>query len=110
MALDEASAEAVWLRGFVLELGFSGSLGPSRDVMITEDNTACIAMAVDPVISESTKHIAVRYYAVRDRIEEKLISVVHCPSTEMVADILTKPLRRQLFNTHRLTILGRVSG
>ena len=61
----------MWLRGFVLELVFGGSLGPSGDVMIMEDNTACIVMAVDPVISESTKHIAVRYYAVRDRIEER---------------------------------------
>ena len=106
MALDETSAEALWLRGFIIELGFAATLGPDCAVTLYEDNAACIVMAVDPVISEATKHIAVRYFALRDRIEEGLVKVVHCPTSLMVADILTKPLRRSVFELLRVKLWG----
>ena len=42
--------------------------------------------------SDRTRHVAIRYFWVKDRVESKEVEVVYCPTEEMIADILTKPI------------------
>ena len=65
--------------------------------LIWEDNTGTIAVAKNPVFSKRTKHIQIRYHFVRETVEEGVILLEHCPSREMTADILTKPLPRDSY-------------
>ena len=41
-----------------------------------------------------TKHIDVRYNYIREAINEEIIQLKYCPTENMVADILTKPLTK----------------
>ncbi|CAN0338746.1 unnamed protein product, partial [Ectocarpus fasciculatus] len=58
------------------------------------DNTASIAMASNPVHHERTKHIAIKYYFVRDLVEAGVLSLEHVATECNVADIGTKALGR----------------
>ncbi|KAG7191187.1 hypothetical protein KM043_013982 [Ampulex compressa] len=42
------------------------------------------------------KHIDVRYHYIRHLLDRKIIDVCYCPSDQMFADVLTKPLARNL--------------
>jgi hypothetical protein len=53
-----------------------------------------------------SKHIRVRYHAIRDFIEDGDIQTTYVPTAQMVADGLTKALRPELLK--RATQLLRV--
>ena len=59
---------------------------------IFEDNTACLAIANNPITSKKARHIKVKYHYVRQLIEEKEIAVKYKPTEDMLADIFTKAL------------------
>ncbi|CAI7785489.1 unnamed protein product [Closterium sp. NIES-53] len=44
-----------------------------------------------------TKHIALRYFFVKDEIEKGRLELSYCPTSEMAADYLTKKLQKQKF-------------
>ena len=46
--------------------------------------------------SQRTRAINIRYFFVHDQIEQGAIEVEHCPTKEMVADFMTKPLQGEL--------------
>ena len=48
----------------------------------------------------SEKYIDVKYFVVREKVEEGLISVVHMPTYIMVVDPLTKALPVGIFDEH----------
>ena len=52
------------------------------------------------------RHIDVRYFFVKDRIDKGEMEVQYCPSHEMLADYFTKPLQGSLFNRLRDVIMG----
>ena len=93
MALSQATQEAVWLRRLLEEL-VKESQSPT---MIMEDNQGAISTAFNPVFLHKTKHIHIRYHYVRESIADNIVDVVYCPSAEMTADALTKPLTKEQF-------------
>jgi hypothetical protein len=46
---------------------------------------------------KKTKHIKAKFFFIKDRIDCGEIKVIDCPSEEMWADVLTKPLQRMAF-------------
>ena len=54
-------------------------------------------MANNPVFHERTKHIAVKYYYIRDLINKGIIELIYIPSGKQKADGLTKPLSKIKF-------------
>ena len=56
--------------------------------------------------SKCTRHISIRYFFVTDRIKNGEVSVSHCPTDEMVADFLTKPLHGAIFRRFRDLIMN----
>lgn len=101
MALASATQEAIYLRQILKELGI---LQPTPTVM-HEDNQSCKNLAEGSGINARTKHIDVRYHFIRDAIKDKVISVVYCPTAEMIADFLTKPLTEKNFTKFRDQVL-----
>ena len=57
-----------------------------------------------------TRHIAIRYFFIADRISNKELRVEYCPTEDMVADLFTKPLQGALFRRLRDIILNIDSG
>jgi hypothetical protein len=56
--------------------------------------------------SKRTKHVNIRFYFVKDRIESGEVSLEHCPTEEMVADFFTKPLQGSTFIKLRNMIMN----
>ena len=91
MALLQATKESIWIQRLLSELG--------REVenarTIYEDNQGAIALANNPEHYVRMKHIDVQYHSMRDYVEKGQIELEYCPTAEMVADALTKPLAKE---------------
>ena len=90
--------EAIWLRSLLKEVNYTSS-ALAMPTTIYEDNQSCIALAGNPIHYARTKHIDIKCHFIRDHTN-KDVSIVYCPTKEMVADILTKPLARPAFEKH----------
>lgn len=88
MALTEATKEAIFLRGFLSEMG----LMDLAEVTIYGDNMGAKKLAENPVFHARSKHIDVRHHFVRSALKEKLIDIRHVSTEDMGADVLTKGL------------------
>jgi hypothetical protein len=93
IAACEGGKEAV----FLYEILYA--LWPEDHLPITlrGDNEGSIALAKNPEFHKRSKHIDNRYHYIRQLLADNLISIQHVPTKEMVADILTKPLKPAVF-------------
>lgn len=57
---------------------------------------------------KGSKHINVRYFFVVDKIKNKEVRIIHCPTEEMIADFNTKPLQGMMFNYFWNKIMGGI--
>jgi len=96
IAANETGRELVWMRGILGELGFTQLIS-----VLHEDNQACISTSLNPIINDRVKHIDIKYHWLRKEVESKTLLLQYCPTDEMTADILTKPLAKNLFEKHR---------
>ena len=74
------------------ELGFTQ---PSATPIYC-DNQGAVACAQDPQHHTRMKHIAIRYHFIRDCVPLRTLTVEHIPGLENIADLLTKPLHRNI--------------
>ena len=65
------------------------------------DNQGGIDLANNPKYHDRTKHIDIRYHFIRDITQKGLVDLIHLPSNDNTADILTKSLPREKFEEHR---------
>ena len=49
----------------------------------------------NPEYHARTKHIDIQYHFVREQVQKGEIELVYCPTEEMVADQMTKPLAKE---------------
>ena len=98
VALSAATQEAVWLSRLLTDI----KAPPKAPILIKEDNQGTIAVARNPVSHNRTKHIDIKFHYVREALEDGIIDLTYCPTEQMTADMLTKPLARQQFETFRL--------
>ena len=61
------------------------------------DNKSAVMLVKNPVFHQRSKHIDVRYFFVRDRVNDGELTVEHVSSEFQLADILTKPLCGEKF-------------
>ncbi|KAF4144759.1 putative polyprotein [Phytophthora infestans] len=62
------------------------------NVILHVDNQSAIKNMENDVTTARMKHINIKFHFIRDAIRNEGISIRYCPTTEMKADILTKPL------------------
>ena len=90
MSLFAASQELEFLRNLAAEVG----IDTSRPSTLFVDNQACIAITKNTVNSLKVKHFAIKLSFIHEKIELKHLDVAFCPTTDMIADLLTKALGR----------------
>jgi len=92
----------IWFRDFLIAQGYK--MGPAK---IFEDNMAAIALATRGASNSSrTKHLAIRYFFIKDRMDSGEVELQHLGTKEMLADFFTKPLQGDLFRKMRAAIMG----
>ena len=101
-ALKELTAEVVWAREFLSELGYKQT-SPTK---CHEDNAAVIDLCKSTRINGRTKHITKVMNFVRSHISQGTIAMVKVAGEDNVADIFTKALPAPLFSKHCRTLLG----
>jgi len=55
---------------------------------------------------QKSRHIDIRFFFMKDRITTEKISLVYCPTEQMIANFFTKPLQGALFKCFKHIIMG----
>ena len=64
------------------------------------DNTGALVLAKNPEFHQKTKHIAIRERYIASLIQSGSVRVVYIPTSQMLADALTKPLNKDKHLLH----------
>jgi hypothetical protein len=78
---------------------------PTAPTPLVSDNQGGIFLAINPAYDCQLKHIDIRYHFIREYIESKHVNIVYISTNDMIADILTKPLKCVKFK-HFRKLLG----
>lgn len=89
ISLSEATQEAIWLRRLMNDF----EIKIHKAVIIYEDNQSCLKLTQNDKFSRKTKHIETKFNFVRDLVNKNIIKLLYCPTEQMEADMLTKPLQ-----------------
>ncbi|KAL7280477.1 hypothetical protein ACG7TL_005409 [Trametes sanguinea] len=87
MAMSDCSRQVVWIHNLMGEIGYK--LGP---IPIAGDNQGALFMGSNPVTESRSKHIDIKYHAICEYIENKLIEVFYVDTNNNPADLFTKNL------------------
>jgi hypothetical protein len=103
VAVDDMMPSILWTRYFLMAQGFR-----VNDNVVYQDNKSGILLERNGKASSSkrTKHINIRYFFVTDRVAKGKLCIEWCPTGDMVADFMTKPLQGGNFNKFRDLIMG----
>ena len=94
VASGTCTAQILWVQSQLVDYGLTVERIP-----IMCDNTSAINLAKNPVVHSRTKHIEIRHHFIRDHISKGDIELKFIDTTHQVADIFTKPLRTERFNS-----------
>jgi hypothetical protein len=95
------ACQVVWLRRMLEKLDHASA----GTTIIYCDNNSTIKLSKNPVMHGRSKHIDVRFHFLRELTQDEVVTLLHCRSQEQLADIMTKPLPRVVFEKLR-TLMG----
>ena len=106
VGLSDSTAQIIWVRNFLIDQGYN-----MEPATIYQDNQSTIKLVKNgKSTSDRTRHIAIRFFFIADKVASKEIKVEYMATGDMIADILTKPLQGQLFLKLREKLLNWPSG
>ena len=93
----------IWLLMFLREQGYV-----ITDNTVYQDNQSTIRMLKNGRNSctGNSRHVDIRYFFVKDRVEKGEVKVEYCSTLHMLADFFTKPLQGALYSKFRDVIMG----
>jgi hypothetical protein len=105
VGVDNLMSLIIWSRNFLKAQGYA-----VVNNILHQDNRSAILLEQNGKMSSGkhTKHIAICYVFVTDRIKAGEISPKWCPTGEMIADFLTKLLQGAMFWKFRDLLMGVV--
>eukprot|EP00171_Calliarthron_tuberculosum_P013551 IDg13551t1 len=98
MKLSSAAKEPIWINRMAL---FVEAHEHNFPIKIFADNQYAIKMSRNDSSGTRKKHINIQFHFARNSLSKGLYEIYFCPTVEMRADILTKPLQRILLERHR---------
>ena len=106
IAASDMTNQILWTKYFLEEQGFK-----IEENYLYQDNQSAILMEKNGTLSSSqrTRHIKIRYFFIKDKIDDGDLQVVYCPTENMIGDFFSKPLQGQKFQQFRNLILGKQS-
>jgi Reverse transcriptase (RNA-dependent DNA polymerase)/Zinc knuckle len=93
----------IWVKNFMLAQGYV-----LNENVLEQDNESAIKLEKNGRSSAGPKsrHIDIRFFWMKDRVQQEDILIRHCPTLQMLADFFTKPLQGALFRRFRDVLLG----
>lgn len=90
IALSIAVGEACWLRKLLIDF----NIDIKCPVTIYEDNQSAISIANNPENSRRLKHLDIKFFFIKEKIEQGLVNISYIKTEDQVADIFTKPVTK----------------
>ena len=95
MALCHATQEVIFLSMLSADM----SIPTRTPFRIYGDNQGSIDMVKNPVSNDKSKHIDIKHHFIRQKYTEGLIDIVYVPTSDNLADLMTKaPTKAKLTN------------
>ena len=110
IALSQAMRDLLPMRRLAKEV--AASLGLPADYAATmkstvfEDNNGALGLATSPKMTPRTRHIAVKYHFFKEHVKPGEIEIVKIDTKAQKADIFTKGLTTDTFESIRLILMG----
>ena len=103
VAVYDGLPSAIWVYQFLSSQGIA-----MKPIKMMQDNLSAIQIEKFGTVScKRTKHMELRYFWISDHVGKGTVTPVYCPTKQMLADVLTKPLQGSLFKAMRDIILNR---
>jgi len=96
IAAEECATYVVWMRLLCADLGIKVS-GPTP---FAQDNKSAIIIMLKGGSFKRTKHFIGKMAYLRERIKMRDIALYYVPTRDMLADMLTKPVSRDILRRH----------
>ena len=96
MAASLAATEIVFMRGLLAEMGYD----MSQPTVLWVDNQGAVEITKRRESLARSRHIERRYLKMQEWVAEGKIAVKYVKTDENRADMFTKPLDRETFETH----------
>ncbi|KAH9685900.1 hypothetical protein KPL70_014158 [Citrus sinensis] len=97
IAAASCACQGVWMRSVLEKLGHA----QNESTVIHCDNNSTIKLSKNPVLHGRSKHIDIRFHFLRDLTKDGTVKLVYCSTQNQIADIMTKPLKLEVFEALR---------
>ncbi|XP_050908537.1 secreted RxLR effector protein 161-like [Lathyrus oleraceus] len=94
----EATSHGVCLKSFISGIRIMDSISKSLNIFC--DNSAVVFMAKNNRSGSRSKHIDIKYLAIRERVKDKIVVINHISIDLMIVDPLTKGMPPIKFKDH----------
>jgi len=98
VACYEASGQVTWLKKFVPGLRVVDSI--EKPLKLYCDNEPAVFYAHNNKSSGAAKHIDIKFYVVKEQVQDETIYLEHIRTDKMLADPHTKSLPPNVFREH----------
>ncbi len=102
VGVDDVSVMILWTKLFLEEQGYD-----INSNILYQDNKSAILLETNGKKSSGkrTRALNIRYFFLTDQVEKGNVTIVYCPTDDMVGDFHTKPLQGEKFRKFRNAIL-----
>ena len=93
----------LWMKWFCEQQGYK-----VKSNTLQQDNQATIKLEENGKFSshKRTRHINIRYFFITDQINKKNVTVRYCPTDELMADFMSKPLQGLKYQRFKSMIMN----
>ena len=103
VGLSDYVPYTLWMNNFRAAQGYK-----IMSSKVYQDNQSATRMEINGrnFCAGNLRHVDIRYFFAKDRVDRKEIEISYCPTEAMPADVFTKPLQGTLFRIFRSVIMG----
>jgi hypothetical protein len=103
VAMDDIIAKVLWTKQFLECQGYT-----IVQNIVLRDNQSSMKLEQNGKASSGkrTRHFNIKYFYITDLINRKEVSIRYCPTDDMIADYMTKPLTGSKFKQFRNLIMN----
>ena len=103
VAASDTGKSILYIRSLLTELGYT----PSTSTPLLVDNRGALFMVESQAPTKRTRHVDIRYFALLQWQQQKLLVVIPVPTANNISDSMTKATGRIKFHQHTDIYMGR---